>query len=293
MAIGISVTGDALLGYVITVTNANTSDRVRVYRHDVSGYYSDAAIRDIDQVSPTGSTMVVTDYEAPFNTELTFTAQAFAVSDLVTPVSTATTGPINTVLPDGFAIITDPLDAGQRIAVAVAELDDWSFDTKVLGRHNVIGRHNSIINADTESGRTGQMVISNLDQFGINWDGTGPYLPYAVIAHANWNTIFRPGNTLLFRSTHQETGVDDMYFKTLGRKVRRIGAVGVFFDADTGRHNVWLAQTVSFEEQDRPSTALHGTGIGTWLQVRDNNVNWSEVNSDHADWADVLVNPGL
>src|SRR5687768_3755649 len=140
MAISVSVTGDALLGYVITVTDADQGDRVNVFRRDQSGHYSDMVVRGFDMETPTGGTMIVIDYEAPFNTNLQYHAEAYDVSDLETPIASDTSDFIDTVLPEGFAIITDPLDANQRLAVAVGELDNWDYETPVLGDHKVIGR---------------------------------------------------------------------------------------------------------------------------------------------------------
>lgn len=287
MTIAISVTGDALLGYAVTVTDADQGDRVRVFRRDVSGHYADSNVRELDFAAPTGSTMIVIDYEAPFNTELIYTAEAYDLGDLETPIGTDSTSPLDTVLPVGFAIITDPLNANLRIAVAVSELSSWSYDTRILGHHQVIGRSNSIQINDVESGRTGSMVVSNLEQFGIDWDDTGPYLPYTVVAHANWRTIFSSGRTLLFRNTWYESGFEDLYFKISKRNVSRVGNV-----SQQGSQP-WLSQSIDFIEQDRPSTSITGLAIGTWQVVRDSNVNWTEVNSDHATWGDVLLSPSL
>lgn len=287
MTIGLTVTGNALLGYVLTVTDADQGDRVRVYRSDVSGHYPDAGVRGIDLVVPTGDTMIVVDYEAPFNTELHYHAQAFAISDLVTPIATATTAPIDTVLPPGFAIITDPLDANLRLAVAVNEFNSWDLDIRILGTHKILGRRNSVVNSDVQGGRSGKMTISNVEQFGVNWDGSGPYLPYTIVSHANWNTVFSAGSKLLFRATWYESGFDDLYFRVTGHGVQRPTKVGV------NQGSVFLKHDISFVEEDRPSTTLAGTGLGRWEDVRVSNVNWTEVLADHATWASVLLNPDL
>lgn len=285
--LGISVTGDAILGYVITITDATVGDRIKVTRTDVSGHYPVTAVRGLNVVSPSGATVIETDYEAPFNTELHFTVDAYDISDLDTPTASATFGPIDTVVPEGFAIITDPLDATQRVSFGVVDLDDWEYSTRVLGRHQVIGRSNSVTKTDVESGREGSMVLTNLEQFEIDWDDTGPYLPYTVVNHENWRTVFSSGRTLLFRNTWYESGFDDLYFKALTRKASRLGAVG----AQGGQP--WMSYTITYEEQDRPSTGLDVLGLGNWLVVRESNSNWAEVLADHTDWASVLVNPDL
>lgn len=287
MALGITVTGDALLGYVITLTDADNGDRIRVIRRDTLGYYPDAAVREVDMGSPTGATIIVTDYEASFNVEYHFIAESYLISDLETPFETATSDPIDTALPEGFAIITDALDAGSRVAVGVEELSDWDYKTRILGRHQVLQRNNPVVITDVESGRSGSMIVSNLEQFGVFWDEAGPYLPYTVVSHANWRTVFRSGATLLFRNTYYESGFDDMYFKLESRRVNRLGAVG-----SQGR-SPWLRQTLNYEEVDRPATNLNGLAIGNWEDVFENNANWTEVDSDHADWASVLLDPNL
>jgi hypothetical protein len=288
VAIDITVTGDALLGYVLTVTDANQGQRVRVLRRDTSGHYPDVAVRGFDYATPTGGTMIVTDYEAPFNSATQYIAQAFNLSDLDTPIASDTSSTVNTVLPSGFAIITDPLDAERRIAVGVSDLSEWSMETRVLGEHNVLLRNNPVVITDVEGGRTGTMVVTNLNQWGtVRWDTPGPYAAYAVAAVASWRTIFRPGRTLLFRNTWNETGFDDMYFKALKNGPKRLGHVG------THNGTVFMQHTIDYKEVDKPSTQLAGLGLGTWEDVKDANANWSEVNTVHATWSSVLVNPDL
>lgn len=289
MAVAISVTGDALLGYVLTVTDADQSDLVHVYRTDGTGHYPLAIVRGLDMATPTGGTMVVIDYEAPFNKDLVYTAQVYASGDLDTPVASADSNIVGTTLPFGFAILTDPLDATQRLAISVEEMDEWSYELKVLSKSQVLGRANAVISSDVESGRTGKLVCTNISQFSVDWDGLGPYLPYDVIDHANWATVFSSGRTLLFRCDHEETGYDDLYCKILSRSVSRP-------DRSVGRNAgaaVLKRHSLSYEEQDRPATALTGSGLGTWDVVNASNASWDEVNAKHANWFSVLVNPGL
>lgn len=287
MALDIAVTGDALLGYIITLTDADAEDVINVYRVDQTGHYSNTRVRELDMATPSGSTMIVIDYEAPFNVDLKYVAESYDSGDLETVVATDTSGIVGTTLPFGFAIITDPLDQTQRVAIGVETLDEWGYSAKVLGTHNVLGRRNAVINMDVESGREGSIAGTNLDQFGVDWDDTGPYLPYRAVGHANWETIFRSGRTLQFRNTWDESGFDDMYFKVKSHKTQRLEKVGV------SRGDVFKRFTIDYIEQDQPSTSISGLALGTWQQVFDSNADWTEVNSDHSTWASVLTNPRL
>lgn len=285
--LGISVTGDAISGYEITVTGMTGYYRFRVIRTDQSGHYPVVTVRDFDMISPTGSTMIQTDYEAPFNTTVVYTVQAYLIDDLDMPIAAADSDPQLTTLPEEFAIISDPLDASQRIAVGISDLSEWNVQTPILGDHRVLGRRNSVINTDVESGREGEIAVTNLTVWDVDWDGSGPYDIYEPIVHANWATMFAPGRTLLFRNDWTESNFDDCYMKALARATKRLTSVG------RNDGNPFMSYQIQFKEQDRPSTGQIGLGIQSWKTVNDSNADWQEVNDDHADWLSVATDPDL
>lgn len=285
MAIGITVSGDALLGYTVTITDADQGDRIRVYRTDLSGHYPDLAVRTLDLVEPSGDTMVVVDHEAPFNTDLQYIAEAYDLSDLDNPVGTDTSDVINTVLEAGFVLITDALDPTRRVQAGVTDLSEWTNDGIILGDHKILGRTHRVLAMDIEDGRKGTMVLDNLNCFSVDYDETGPYELYEIVNHEGWESVFGRGRTLLFRNSWEDTGFDDLYFKTIGRGQRRIGIVGIGTP-----HKEY---TIQYVEQDRPLTSIVGLGLTTWQTVLDSNFDWQEVLDDHADWLSVLTDPGL
>lgn len=287
MAIGISVTGDAVLGYVITVTDADAQDLVHVYRVDQSGHYETAIVRELDMASPTGSTMVVTDHEAPWNTTLRYFAESYDAGDTETPVATAQSSLVTTTIPTGFVLISDPLDANQRVALAIEELNEWEYSGRELGTHHVLGRRHPVLNMGVEEGRSGSIVGTNLNIYSIDYDENGPYPLYEVKDHANFETIFRPGRTLLLRNTWSESGFDDLYFKATSHKTERLVKVG------NNNGNVFKRFTITYKEQDRPTTRLSGLALGTWQTIFDSNATWSEVNTDHGSWTSALVDSHL
>lgn len=288
MTVAISVTGDALLGFEITATGLSGYYRARVMRQDMSGHYEETAVRNMDMVDATGGTVINIDYEAPINTELIYSVELYHVSDLVNPATAVSADPVETVLPTDFAILIDPLDPGQRLALNVIDLDEWTYDYPVLGEHKVLGRRNPVINSDVEAGRSGEIFVSNFNVYDeIDWDDTGFYPRYQILAHMNWNTLFRSGQTLLFRSTWTETAFDDCYMKITSRTVNRPEAVG-------GRAGqVFLTHKLNYKEQDRPLTSLPSLGLSTWQIVMDSNADWAEVETDHADWLSVATDPDL
>lgn len=284
MAVSVSVSGDAVLGFTITVMGANTGDKLEVLRADSSGHYSTVAVRGADMIDPTGATMAFSDDEAPINLPLLYTANSYDLSDLDTPTSTDSepAGPDD--FPSGFAIITKVLDVSDRVAGSVMELDTWTYEARILGNSRVLGRANPVINADVMSGRSGNILMNNLNVFDVDFDGFGPYDQYEPV-DVGWSTIFASGDTLLFRSDYRETGFDDCYFKVTGLTVKRLHRPGGML-LETIR-----SYDISFTEVDRPLTGLEGLGLFSWADVMNNNADWQEVNDDHADWTDVLLNP--
>lgn len=287
MTIGITVTGDALLGYVLTVTDADQGDLVHVYRVDLSGHYENTPVRGLDMATPTGDTMVVVDYEAPFNVDVRYTAEAYETSDLITPVASADSGLTGTTLPYGFAIISDPLEQSLRIAVNMTELDPWDNEARVLGKHQVLGRKNTVMNLDVESGRSGGMKFTNVNGFAVDWDDSGPYLPYDVLSHSNYRTVFRQGRKLMFRNDWTRSLFDDMYFAVTSRSTQLVHGLA------PGQGTPILQFSLGYEEQDQPTTSLRGIGLGNWNLVDSANASWDEVKTKHNNWFSVFLNPGL
>lgn len=284
MAIGITVSGNAIAGFEIDLTDADQSERVRVVRIDQSGHYSEAAVRDIDMVEPTGDTMSVTDYEAPLNTALTYRAEVYDLSDLETPVATDTSDQVGTHVPLGFAVITDVSDPDARVAGGIIDLSTWSYRGKVLGSFDVLGRRNPVLITDVLGGRTGTIVATNLNLFEIDFDGLGPYPAYEAV-DAQWSSIFNSGSTLLFRSDWTASAFDDCYFKVQGLEVARLTRI-------LGTEVVPIRQyTIDFVEVDRPITRAVNLELATWQTILANNADWQEVLDDHDSWLSVLANP--
>lgn len=288
MAIGVSAVSTTSLGWQITVTGANSYDFIRVTRVDNTSYYDDAIVRGFDMVAPTGSTMIVDDDEAPFNTSLNYRAEGFMLSNLVTPASSATAGPYTTTVPFGFALIADVLDTGSRVHGAVPEegLRSWDIDGNVKGTYKVLGRKNPVVITDTAGSRSGSLKMTNIQSFTTQYDATGPhgalYSPYL----GRWNSIFNAGSTLLFRNDHNTTGFDDLYFKVQSVTATRIGRIST-----EGVNTPTMDFDIKYVEVDRPATSIEGLGLYTWQTILDSNVDWTDVNATHATWADVLANP--
>lgn len=283
MAIGLSVSGDAFTGFQLTVTNADEADRFHIIRTDASGHYEVVPVRGGDYAAPTGSTMIIDDFEAPFNTTLSYTAQAFDLQDLETPVSEDTQGPFITEVPLGYFLIHHVLNPDYRIVGAI-ELNDWNIKSKVLSRVEVLGRSKPIVTTDLMGGREGEMSLTNVHVFSVDY-GLGDPDIHETYSDAALNNIFKDGDTLLFRSSWEETGFDDMYFKVDGLTYRRRGIVR--------NDSPILTLNIKYIEVDKPPTALNSLTLLTWGDLNDNNVDWDEVNSTHADWESVADNPLL
>lgn len=285
MAVSItSITGNAVIGYTITVSGANSDTFIDIRRTDLDGYYPIVAVRGGDYATPTGSTMVFFDYEAPINRNIQYTAAAFNISNLVTPTSSATNTPSVTSFPVGFAIITQVLDTSQRVAGSILDFKTTKRAARVLGHHEVLGRANPVIITDVMGGRTGTLTMTNMLMTGQDY-GDGVKNAFDII-QGEWDTIFNDGSTLLFRSERDDSGFSDFYFKAMAVNEERISILG-------GTPLAWVQYAIDFEQVDRPLTSIAGLGLGTWNDVFMANTTWAEVNSVHANWLDVLSNPSL
>lgn len=287
MAVAIAVTGSAVLGFEITITDATEGDRLRVTRIDNDGYYPTVAVRGVDLINPSSATEVFTDYEAPFNADITYLVETFALSDMVNPVNTDTATGLDTTVPTGFAMIMEVLVPENRVAGAVLEFKGYSRKAKVLSSSNVLGRKNPVVVTDVMGGREGTMSMGNIQGLTFDYDDSTP-TPVGQTRMGKWRDIFESGGTLLFRSDAQTTGVDDFYFKCENYEVERLTKVGY----DVPSYPI-LRHEVSWVEVDAPLTTVAGLGLESWADVMNSNADWQEVNDDHADWESVLTDPTL
>lgn len=290
MAIGISVTGSAVLGFTITVTQANEGAKLQVRRADNTGYYDTVAVRGADFISPSAATMVFTDNEAPFNSNLTYTASSYSLSDLVTPIHSASqvkSGSATSV-PNGFSMIHQVFDSAERVAGTLVQLPTQTRDAKVLSKSEVLLRSNPVIITDVLGGRKGDLKMSNVISVTTDYDGLAAIEQFATYL-GKWRSVFADGSTLMFRNDALRSGFDDMYFKCQGVTIEGSGQpVG----ANYPDYPI-LIYTINYSEVDRPLTTTSGLGLTTWNDVYASNANWTEVNSTHLNWLSVLNNPLL
>lgn len=293
MAISLAVTGSSILGLEFTVTDADQGDRFSIIRTDNEGYYDTVAVRGADLAVPTGDVVVVTDYEAPFNANLTYTAQAFSLSDLVNPIGTDTevvTTASN--VPDGFAMIHQVFNADERVAGTVTKdgLTTWTRDAVVLSENKVLGRSLPVLITEPMGPRKGSIKMLNLLSFTTDYDGDGVRVVGSTELK-KWKTIFDAGATMMFRSAVKDSGFFDIYFKVLSVEIDRSIGGSLYFGQST---SFPLASwTVDYQEVDRPLTSIAGLGLTNWQDVYNNNATWAEVDTDHSSWQSVLSNPTL
>lgn len=287
MAFGVVLTGNALDGYRLGITDGDLAgDKIRITRVDQTGHYADAIVRGADLIDTDTGVVLIFDYEAPLNTELKYSWEVFNVTDLDTPVDDGEVGPAETVVPLGFVALTVVSTPEIRVSGAVIELHEWSNAGRIRGTHYVLGRRNPVVISDVQSGRTGTIILSNLNISEIDYDDSGPYDPYEAAA-GMWSDIFVPGETLLFRNDWSASGFDDCYMQTTGVKSTRLSRV-------LGTEAIPIFQyDISYIEVDRPGTGVTALtfGEGVWQSVLANNVDWQEVLDDHSTWLDVLDNP--
>lgn len=284
-SVNVVVTGDALLGYELTVTNSTEGDYVRVRRVDSTSHYPVAGVRGLDMIPSTSGPIVITDYEAPLNTTFKYLAETFLLADLVNPSTTYSSNELLTVVPAGFAIITDVLAPDERVAGAVLDFSNWTRKASILGKHKVLGRALPVTITDKFSGRSGSLVMSNLEHYDVKYDIPGRYIPYST-QPGKWSTIFDSGSVLLFRSDYRATGFDDCYMVIESVDPKRLHLVGQNTPAT-------MAYTITFSETDRPATAIVGLGLYTWNDLLMSNNTWNDLVSKYATWQDVLNNPTL
>lgn len=292
MAIGISVSGSSILGFAITVTDATEGDRFSVTRTDNEGFYDVVAVRGADLATPTSSTMVIDDHEAPFNANITYTAASYDLSDLDTPINTATSIQTTTTeVPVGFSMLTQVFNAEERVTGTVVKdgLTEWSRGANVLSENKVLGRANPVIVTENMGPRKGTIKIANLLTHTTDFDSEGTRTLRSTEL-GKWKTIFENGGSLLFRNSVKDTGFFDLYFKCMSVTIdRELGGSLYFWNTE------WplLVHSIEYTEIDRPITSAVGLGLTGWDDVFENNVDWAEAALDHANWASVLANPLL
>lgn len=288
MAFGITIEGDAITGYQLNITDADTQgDLIRITRQDQSGHYDDAVVRGIDQIETITGVDILFDYEAPLNTELKYIYEIYDVADLDTPVVDGTIDTVETIVPLGFVVVTQIADSALRVSGAVLELSQWSTPGRIRGTHYVLGQRNPVVITDVQGGRTGTIVMSNLNIHEVDFDGSGPYDTYTT-NYGYWGSIFRAGETLLFRNDWTASGFDDLYFQTTGVEHTRLSRV-------LGTEDIPIFQySIEYIEVDRPRTDLLSliSGQSQWQQVLSSNADWQEVLDDHDTWLDVFSEPG-
>lgn len=283
--------GDAVLGYQLTVNlpTGAAGNYFQITREDVSGHYATVPVRNYDVVanstvvSAGGGSFTAFDYEAPINKTVKYYLSYGALPD-ATSGGTVDSGSIaGTTFPVGFAVITDPLDPNLIVAGSVIELSEWGYESRILGSHRVLGRKNPVVATDVMSGRKGNILMSNINVFAVNFDNSGPYTAYSTF-DGDWDSIFTSGDILYFRSHHTNTAFDDCYFVTESLTVSRISGV-VTAVAPIRSFNI------GFSEVDQPAGASAPSAFYSWATINDSNANWTEVAANHASWADVFANP--
>ena len=289
MAVGISVSGSSILGFQITITDALEGDRIVVARIDNDNYYATVSVREADMISPSSSTSVYFDYEAPFNTDLTYRVRSFALSNLVTPLHTATATGLDTAAPRGFVMISRVNDSTERVTGTVDKdgMKDWSRKAKILSESDVLDRSNSVVISDVLGGRDGSWRIWNVLSHTTNFDGNGVRVAFKTEV-GKWRSVLMDGSPLLFRSDVNYTGFDDCYFKVRNFSSARLDSFGWNYPDYPA-----ILHTIDFKEVDRPLTTISGLGFDDWQDVYDTYTDWADVNSTHADWLSVLTDPTL
>ncbi len=293
MAIGISSTGSSILGFELTITDANEGDRFAVTRTDNDGFYETVYVRGADFATPDGATMVVTDYEAPFNADITYEVSSYDISDLETPLNTDDVSETtNTEVPVGFAMIHQVFDVAERVTGTVTKegLTSWNREANILSENKVLGRPFPVVITDKMGPRTGSIEIMNLLTHTTDYDDTDVRV-YRTTELAKWRTIFDDGATMMFRSSVRNTGFFDIFFKAKSVATDRSSGGVQYFHID----DEWplLVYTINYQEVERPLTSSVGLGLTGWEDVYNNNADWNEVLADHADWLSVLQNPTL
>lgn len=286
MTLNISVTdGNAILGYELTITDADPDELLLVYRVDESGHYDTAVVRGLDYMDPSSSTVVVTDFEAPFNTTLTYHAEVYDRTDLDTPVATDTASIVRTDIPLGYSMLMDAVQPALRISGSVEKLPAWSRTGRIFDEKNVIGKSLPVITNDVLGGRKGNLHLINIHAFQLEYNGVGLPEPYEVYSSLSWRTILSSGRTLLFRNSWRETGFDDCYMKIKSVSYDRIGVLT--------ESTPILTLELEYVEVDRPPTSVESLGLTSWQDLEDaGHADWNSVEATFTDWADLESDPG-
>lgn len=279
--------GDAILGITIQVSSFGSilddpAYTLTVTRVDDDGHYDNSVVRGASEVAITDDTMTFYDFEAPFNTQISYTTTVF--EDGVEWGTMGDSNALTTTVPSGFTVITDVLTPANRVSGGILDLSSWQRQSQILGSHRVLGRAAPVVATDVLSSRSGTLVASNLNLFDVNYDGYGPYDLYEAV-EGDWPTLFDSGTIMLFRNDWSVSGFDDMYFIVDGVETTRAsGIVGAVVPPIK-------SYSINFMEVERPSPTTEAPPLFTWQDVLDNYATWADVQNAFTTWQEVLDNP--
>ena len=251
---------------IITPDNANAQMFIQVNN---VGYYGSLTpkrviasveydVRGATNIAVQGaSSELVTDYECPLDTSVTYRAYL----DANQPIESSPA----TIVTDGMTFwLKDVILGAFSTKVQIQDMSDVTRAANILGTYKVIGRANPIIITDVRQGRAGTMTLT-----------TKTFSDSISIGD-----IIASGNTLLLQcppSAH----FPDMYFQA--------GDISESWNGAPSYSQVhsWV---IPFTETDPPSQSSISLDFNSWLLVTQF-TTWQTVLNDRTDWTEVFTTP--
>lgn len=276
-------------GYIITIDGLlainQEYDLIDVLRRDLSGRYPDRRVRGMAEIVPTQNKMVVTDYEAPLNTELEYYVR------LTQGTATFLYGPaIPTPLPfipiqedaygEGLSYFK-PIDLPELgIPVQIETLDSWTRPARILAEHQVLGRRNKVIVSDVRGGREGEV--------------SGWILLSKGQTLELFESVINPGAVILIQNHNPVmSAYDDIYVQFQDVSFDRITKMVRYGRLDNPNHNdeLVLRFSASFVEVDRPNPIGVVLVDNSWNVVNNTFDDFDSVRENRDTWLELLKRP--
>lgn len=268
MALAISATYNADTdspGVSLTITGLSGTGNIIVRRIDNTLEDPTVVVRGFSNVSQTGTTMTGDDFEAPINRSVKYRVEA----DSATANSSNLTIPYAS--PGDVWIKSVGLPDYSR-KVNVSKWPSTTFEPRILGNYNILGREKPVILTDVFGARKDSIeIVCYYDQSTAN-GGTWRDLE---------NLLIRGGTLFLQCADNDFSGESDMYFEVLGLSKARLLATNP--DAKP-----WFRYTIQFQETDQPSVSEVSLGTRSYQDVILENATYQAIIDEYPTYLELV-----
>ena len=245
--------------------SATTPTTYSVSRIDADG--SEHPVRSyegfLDRVTFISYPVIVTDYEAPLDTDVTYRIKAYnAAGDLV---RLSPTGTIHSpVLPSGdYVWLKNPGLPAVNSTVILESPPSWSRPANAA-EHRIVGARNPVVVNDVRGGRTTTVSALVFDRK----------------IHETLDKLLDPGSPALIQAMPGLGLSGNVYVS--------IGDADSEYLSSSAREDGWR-WVAKITEIDRPTGGMQGSPDRTWQTISADFATWDDLFTAHSDWIGVLI----